>query len=121
MSGASERPIKLESVDNKPTPPATEYLGANIPWWWITKARKCKGAELAVGIRLWHLSKLTGSDTVKFGAKDRKAVEVTSNALGRALDNLEALNLIRSDRTRGRCPVVTLVKSRVTLMVPVGR
>ena len=80
-----------------------------IPVAWLERAAQLPGRSLHVGLALWYEAGRSGSTCVDLSNKlcARFSVERTSKY--RALRCLEAADLIRPQRRRGRSPRVTIL------------
>ena len=85
------------------------FLKGPIPMAWLSRAGRCPGRALHVGVLVWHLQALKKSSKVSFSYKMANTFGVKRDASRRGLENLKKAGLIEVDRRQGRSPVVTLL------------
>lgn len=85
------------------------FLKGPIPMKWLNAAACLPGKAAHVAICLWHLSGMTGSKNVHLTRKTLEDAGVQRHAAYRALKAMEEAGLVKVDRCRGRCPIVTIV------------
>jgi DNA-binding transcriptional ArsR family regulator len=86
------------------------FIKGPIPLDWVKKASKLSHKSLHVGMALWFFSGLQKSRTVRLCPRQAAAFGVGRTSFHRALGALEEAGLIRANRRRGRCPIVTIVE-----------
>jgi hypothetical protein len=80
-----------------------------MPLDWSRRAATLPGQALHVGCVAWYLAGLRITDTVSLSAQELREWGVSKWSVRRALDALEAANLIRVERQAGCLPRVTIV------------
>ena len=86
------------------------YLRGPIPLAWLQKAARLPGRALAVGMAVWHLAGLRGSQQHLSLSTERLApFGVSRYAKDRALRYLIAAGLVTVARKKGRSPSVSLI------------
>jgi hypothetical protein len=98
-------PSSLPPKHNK----GEKFLMGPIPWNWIIAVSHLKAKAVHVGIAIWHLAGMTKSKTVKLSGKLLRGMGVNRYAGYRALNKMEAINLITVKRHPGRNPIVTIL------------
>jgi hypothetical protein len=95
---------------------AERFLRGPVPYDWLTAAAQLPGQSLAVGIALWHLAGLRGSQNhLALSTERLEPFGVSRHAKDRALRALLASGLVEIERKRGRSPRVSIVcKRRLT-------
>lgn len=91
------------------TVPVEKFIKGPIPLDWISRANALPGKAGAVGLALWFLAGVQGSRTVKLTGEVEKIAGCGRKAVYRALDALQAVGLIASDRKTGARAVVALL------------
>jgi hypothetical protein len=107
--------LTVREVDLPTDPPIPQprkrrarFLRGPVPWEWICRAMTLGRGPLALGMVLWHLRGLKGSDTFRLPPSathcvgDRKTVY-------RSLRMLERAGLVHVHRHQGRGPTVSLI------------
>ena len=90
--------------------PTAKFIKGPIPLEWISRANALPGKVGAVGLALWFLVGVQGSRTVKLTGEVEKIAGCGRKAVYQALDTLEAVRLIRSDRKSGARAVVAILE-----------
>ena len=86
------------------------YLRGPIPLAWLQKAARLPGQALAVGMAVWHLAGLRGTQQHLSLSTERLApFGVSRYAKDRALRLLTEAGLVTVDRKKGRSPRVSIV------------
>jgi hypothetical protein len=78
------------------------FLKGPIPLHWLERAAQLGGKALHVGISLWFLKGVTGSNTVRFNQNRQGRYGVKRDAARRGLKKLEGNGLIKVNRKNGR-------------------
>jgi hypothetical protein len=110
-------PLDLTSISRQrpPQPKKGErFLCGPVPWRWIESAMQLPVRSSDVGIILWHIAGLEKDRTVRFRYKIARSAGISRSAIGRGLTHLERAGLIKVERKRGRCPVVTILDTPPT-------
>ena len=88
--------------------PGQWFIKGPIPGAWIRRAIK-HPAGARVAYVLWYLAGLTKCETVTPTHADWERFGVSRWVGWRGIDALESAGLVRVDRHRGRCSIVTLL------------
>ena len=101
----------LKARPSRSTSTVTEhYLRGPIPLAWLQKAARLPGRALAVGMAVWHLAGLRGTQQHLSLSTERLApFGVSRYAKDRALRLLAEAGLVTVDRKKGRSPSVSLI------------
>ena len=87
-----------------------QYLRGPIPLVWLQTAARLPGQALAVGMALWHLAGLRGTQQHLSLSTERLApFGVSRYAKDRALRQLIEAGLVTVARKKGRSPSVSLI------------
>jgi hypothetical protein len=102
---------RIEFIDGRLVPPATQFLKGPVPWDWVARAAALPGkAPLLVGLSLWRLKGLKpGRDTVMLDNAALEPFRIDPAAKSRAVRALEKAGLVSVTRRKGRFPRVTLL------------
>lgn len=94
--------------------PGEHFLRGPVPMGWLDTAARLPGRVLHVGVALWWLAWLRkeGVNPVRWRPSAGERFGLDRKAVYRGLGALEAAGLVRIERHRGRCPVVTLLPNR---------
>lgn len=86
------------------------FLRGPVSLAWLQAAARLPGCALAVGVALWHLAGLRGTqEHLTLSSERLVPFGVSRHAKDRALRHLVAEGLVRVERKKGRSPRVTLV------------
>jgi hypothetical protein len=86
-----------------------QFLKGPVPLPWLAAAARLPGRTLHVGIALWYLAGLRKTQTVTLSNKTLSQFGVDRHAKRRALEQLEAADLVKVDRQENRNPRVTIL------------
>lgn len=91
-------------------PKAGEYfLKGPIPLTWLETAAKAGGKALHVGLDLWHLAQMNGSQSVRIEGKFLLGMGISRQSYYRALEKLERKGLVRCERKGSKRALITIV------------
>ena len=85
------------------------FLKGPIPWVWLAKAAVLPGHALHVALVLWLERGFSGDRDVRLIMVRTRELGMSRFSVYRALDALEAAELITADRVRGRCARVSIL------------
>jgi DNA-binding transcriptional ArsR family regulator len=86
-----------------------KFIKGPLDFLWLSKARKLGVTALWVGLALWFLRGLRGSNTFVVSNMMMREWGVEADAKSRALRALETAGLVTIERRSRRSPLVTLV------------
>lgn len=86
-----------------------KFLKGPIPENWLAMAAQQSGKAFHIGVEIWFQAGIERKATVKLSYEVLRKWGVKRNAVYRALNTLEKVNLISVKRHRGRSPVVTIL------------
>lgn len=87
-------------------PESEWFIRGPVPWAWVKAAMRLRGSALHVAVMLLLWSSMRKSYTVKLRLSGMPIGRASS---ARGLDYLERAGLVRTDRKKGRMPIVTLI------------
>jgi len=88
------------------------FLAGPVPMWWLARAYRIGAAAQAVGLALWHASRMKRdrSAPIKVNSAVRRPMGLSQDQARRGLQALAEAGLVVFHRGgRGRCAEVTLV------------
>jgi hypothetical protein len=89
-----------------------KFLKGPIPLDWLSVAAGISQVAFKVGVALWYLKGLQGSEEVRFTKDARKQFRISRYSVYRALDDLQDAGLISAIRHKGRLPRVILLQQK---------
>ena len=107
---------RLPAVPGPPSTPRrarrrSPFLKGPVSIAWLARAGRCPGkGPLQVGLALRFLTGLTGQQRVRLTGKTLARLGIVRKTAYRGLTALEEADLVRVERRRGRCPMVTVVE-----------
>lgn len=104
----TERPTAKRSTRPPRHKPGQWFIKGPIPGAWVRRAvQHPVGARVAYV--LWYLAGVTRGLTVTPTHADWERFGISRYVGRRGIDSLEDAGLVRVDRHRGRCPIVTIL------------
>ena len=79
-----------------------------MPIFWLTSAARLPGKSLHVGLAIWYAADRFRSQRISLSNVEACRFGLIRNAKYRALEWLEAKELISVERKLGRAPVITI-------------
>ena len=101
--------LRKHEIRAAPTKNTEKFIKGPIPLKWITKANALPGKTGNVGIALWFLVGIKGSNTFKITREVETIAACNRKALYQALSRLEEAMLIKVERSPGARANVTLL------------
>jgi DNA-binding transcriptional ArsR family regulator len=109
VTGDVKRPQPVPRRGRRISPVKGKFIAGPIDVVWLSQARKLGVTALWVGLSLWYLRKLRGSDSIIVSNLAMQDWGVQPDAKRRALRNLKNAGLITIEPRGKRSPLVTLV------------
>jgi hypothetical protein len=85
------------------------FLKGPIPIMWLKKAMQLSGKSVHVALVIWYLAGMKNKRQIKLTQKELDNFDIDRHAKYRALQALEAANLIHLESENGKNPLVTLL------------
>lgn len=89
-----------------------KFLKGPVPLEWLSVAADISSVAFKVGVALWYLRGLQGSEEIRFTIDARKMFRISRYSVYRALDDLQDAGLIRATRHKGRLPRIILLQPK---------
>ena len=88
----------------------SEQFIRTVPREWARRSWSLPGKAAAVGQAIWFRAGVQKSQIVTVPYLDLKSAGISERTARRALQALEAADLVTVDRNRGRSPLVTILE-----------
>jgi hypothetical protein len=109
-------PLDLAAIPNSKRPPrhlrGQRFIRGPIPWDWLIAASGLPSTAVRVGLVLWHLAGLRNNRRFRFEYARAAELGLSRFKVYRALDHLEHVGLVKVERNRGRCHIVTILDAK---------
>src|ERR1019366_9234451 len=86
------------------------FLKGPVPLDWLATAARSGGSSISVGVVIWFFAGLNKSETLQLRPKYLRMFGVSRFSSYRALQRLEAANLVTVKRKQGSSPEVTIIR-----------